>query len=233
MSADVHRRVRAVIIDDEGFAAEQVVHHAVDGFFVAGNDPRRQDDGVALFDLGVLVIVNRGPRQGRHRLALRAADHHAHFFRREVFHFAGMDQRALVDLDVAEILGDFRRTVHRASDEANFAAVFPSHVYGEFDAVNRRRETGDKKAALGAREYLLEFATHGAFAGRVALALDVGRVLQQGEYAFLAILSETVQVKKPVVGGRGINFEVAGVQYNAERRVNRKRHAIDQAVRYL
>src|ERR1700686_3186617 len=43
VTAHVNRRGRALVVDDERSAAEQVVHHAVDGFFVAGNDARRQD----------------------------------------------------------------------------------------------------------------------------------------------------------------------------------------------
>ena len=42
-----------------------------------------------------------------------------------------------------------------------------------------------------------------------------------------------MQVEKLVVGGRGINFEIAGVQQHAQRRVDSQRHAIHQAVRHL
>ena len=42
-----------------------------------------------------------------------------------------------------------------------------------------------------------------------------------------------MQIEEPVVGGRGIDFEIAGVNDDAERRVDRERDAIDQAVRDL
>ena len=42
-----------------------------------------------------------------------------------------------------------------------------------------------------------------------------------------------MQVEKFVVGGRGIDFEIAGVNDDAERRVDREGNAIDQAVRDL
>src|SRR5207245_10728305 len=45
--------------------------------------------------------------------------------------------------------------------------------------------------------------------------------------------SKSVKIEKPVVGGCGINFEVAGVNDHAERRVDRQRNAIHQAVRHL
>src|SRR5579859_1997640 len=72
--ANVDRRVGAVVVDDVGFAAEQVVDHSIDGFFVAGNNARRQNDGVALFDFGMLVVIDGSARQRRHRFSLSAAD---------------------------------------------------------------------------------------------------------------------------------------------------------------
>ena len=74
---------------------------------------------------------------------------------------------------------------------------------------------------------------HGAFARRVALALDVGRILEQRQHAFFAVFGEGMQVEQPVVGGRGIDLEIAGVDDHAQRRVDRQRHAIHQAVRDL
>ena len=93
VSADVDRRRGAVFVNHVRLAAEQVVDHAVDGLLVAGNDARGEHDRVAFLDFGVLVIVDGGARERRHGLALRAADHHADFFRREILHLAGMDQQ--------------------------------------------------------------------------------------------------------------------------------------------
>ena len=42
-----------------------------------------------------------------------------------------------------------------------------------------------------------------------------------------------MQVEKFVVGGRGIDFEIAGVDDDAERSVDGESHAIDQAVGYV
>ena len=99
--------------------------------------------------------------------------------------------------------------------------------------MDRRRKAGDEQAALGARENLLKARAHRAFARRVAAALDVGRILKQRQHAFLAVFGEGVQIEEPVVGGRGINLEVAGVDQDAERRVDGQRNAIHQAVRHL
>ena len=233
VSADVHRRLGAVVVDDVRFAAEQVVDHAVDCFFVAGDDARGEDDRVACFDFGVLVVIHRRPRQRRHGLALRAADQHADFFRREVLHLAGMDQHALGNVDIAQVFRDLGGIVHGAADETDLAAVLARHVHRQLDAVNRRRETGDEQPPLGAGEDLVELAAHRALARRVALALHVGRILQERQHALFAVLGEGVQVEEAVVGGRRVDLEIAGMHHDAERRVDGQRDAIDQAVRHL
>src|ERR1017187_8831500 len=233
MSADVNGWVGAVVVDHECFAAEQVVHHAVDSFFVAGDDARGENDGIALFDFGVLVIIHGRAGQRRHRFALRAADEDADFLRREVFHFAGMDQHALGNLDITQVFGDLGRVVHGAAYETNLAAVVPRHVNGELDAVDRGREAGDEQTPLGADKYLFKLAADRALAGCVALPLDIGGILQQKQHTFFAVLGETVQVEEAVVGGCWVDFEVAGMQHNAEGRVDGERDAIDQAMRDL
>src|SRR5215475_5982818 len=83
------------------------------------------------------------------------------------------------------------------------------------------------------REYLVEFAADSAFAGRVSLALNIGGILKEREHAFFAVFGEGVQVEELVVGGSGIDLEVAGVDDYAYRAMNGEGDAIDQAVRDL
>ncbi len=99
--------------------------------------------------------------------------------------------------------------------------------------MDRRREAGDEQPPVGHGKDFFKLAAHGALAGRVAGALDVGGILKQREHAFFAVFGEGVQIEESIVGWRGIDFEVAGVDQHAERRMNRERDAIDQAVRDL
>ena len=62
-------------VDDVGVAALEVIDDAVDGFLVAGDDARAHQDGVAGVDLGELVVVDGGPGERGHGLALGAGDH--------------------------------------------------------------------------------------------------------------------------------------------------------------
>jgi len=231
VTGDVDRRACAVFINDVGLAAEEVVDHPVNRLFVAGDDAAGENDGVSLFDFRVLMVVDGGAAERGHRLALRPADEHADFFRRKVLHLAGIDDQPFGNLDVAEIFGDLGRIVHGAADEGDFASVLVREFDREIDAVNRAREAGDKEAALGMRKDFVELAPDGTFAGRVSLALDVGGILKQREHAFLAVLGEGVQIEKLVVGWRGIDFEVASMNDDAQGAVNGERYAVDQAVR--
>ena len=194
--ADVDGRRSSVLVDDVGLAAKEVIDHAVDGFLVAGDDAARKHDGIALFDFGVLVIIDGGARQGRHGLALRAADQHADFFGREILHLPGIDHEAVGDFDVAEVFGDFGGVVHGAAEECDFAAVLVRQFDGQADAMNGRRKTGNEQPPLGVRKNFVKLAPHGSLAGRVALALDVGRILKQRQHALLAVLGEGVQIER-------------------------------------
>ncbi len=60
------------LIDDVRAAPRDVIHHAADMAFVARNRARAEHHRVVVLQLDVLVIVNRDPRQRRHRLALRS-----------------------------------------------------------------------------------------------------------------------------------------------------------------
>jgi len=64
----------AVVVDNVGIAAAEVVDDAEDAFLVAGDDAGTEDDGVAGGDAGVLVVVDGGAAEGAHGLALGAAD---------------------------------------------------------------------------------------------------------------------------------------------------------------
>ena len=181
----------------------------------------------------MLVVVHGSARQRRHRLALRAADHHADLVRRQVANLRGMNQQSLGNVDVAKVLRDLGRLHHRAAHQRHLAAVLKGHLQRQLDAMDRRREARDKQPLFGAGENLLEAGANGAFTGRVALALDIGRVLEERQHTFFAVFGEGVQIEEPVVGRRRVDLEVSGVDQDAERRVNGQRHAIHQAVRDL
>ena len=64
------------------------------------------------------------------------------------------------------------------------------------------------------------------------LAVDVGRVLEEGEHAAgFAELGEGLEVEGLAVRWGEVDFEVAGVQHDADGRVDGERDAIDERMR--
>ena len=55
-------------------------------------------------------------------------------------------------------------------------------------------------------------------------------MMEKGEDTVLAVLGESLQIKRSVVSGREIDFEIAGVDDDADGRVDGEGDAIDQAV---
>jgi hypothetical protein len=68
-----------------------MVDDAEDAFLVAGDDAGTEDDGVAGFDAGVLVVVDGGAAEGAHGLALGAADEDHDLLGGVVVDLAGVD----------------------------------------------------------------------------------------------------------------------------------------------
>ena len=77
---------------------------------------------------------------------------------------------------------------------------------------------------LGAAEDLFHARTDGALALGIAGAVGVGGIGEQQQDAALAVVGQGVEVEELVVGGGGIDFEIAGVDDDAERRGDGQRH---------
>jgi hypothetical protein len=231
VAADVNQSVGSVVADDVGATAVEVIDDAKDPLFIAGNNARAEDDGVPGVDVGVLVVVDGGPRQRAHGFTLSAADKDHQLLGVEVAHLAGVDNQAGGNVDVAQVLGNLSGLHHGAADDGDFAVVLARQIEGDLDAKDGGREAGEEELLLGLREDFVEAGNDGAFAGRVAGALNIGRVLQQGEDAALAVLGEGVQIEGVVIERGKIDFEVAGVDDDADWRLDGQGHAIDQRMR--
>ncbi len=65
-------RAAVVVVIHERALAEHVVQHPENGFFVAGNDARGEDHGVAFVEREQAMIVHGDARERRHGLGLAA-----------------------------------------------------------------------------------------------------------------------------------------------------------------
>ena len=103
-------------------------------------------------------------------------------------------------------------------------------VEHQLDAVNRRAETGDHHAALGAVEDLFHARADGALRFGIAGTVGVGGIREQQQHAALAVIGQGVQVEQLVIGGGRIDLEIAGVDDDAEGRGDGQRHGADDRV---
>src|SRR6185437_5381763 len=119
---------------------------------------------------------------------------------------------------------------HGPADDAHFALVLARQFHGDANAVNRGREAGEEELLARAGKYLVKARPHGAFAGRVAGAFDIGRVLQQRKHAALTVLGKRVQVECVLVERGKVDLEVAGMDDNANRSLDGQRDTVYQRV---
>ena len=133
-------------------------------------------------------------------------------------------------VEVAEVLGDLRGFEHGAADDGDFAAVLAGELAGDADAVDGGGEAAEEELLLRAGEDFVEAGFDGPLAGRVAGAIDVGGVLEKGEDAALAVFGEAVEVEGFAVGRGEVDFEVAGVDDDADGGFDGEGDAVDEGV---
>jgi hypothetical protein len=211
MERRVHGAVHYV-----GSALGEVVHHAEDGFLIAGDDARAENDSVARLDGEVLVIINGDAGEGGHGFALGSGDQDSEL-RGGAFHgVLGAEENAVRYVEKAEIVGDFRDRDHGASDDRDFAAELLGEVDDLLQPVNGGTEAGNDEAALGAIEEIFEAGADSAFGIGVAGTVGVGGVGEEEKDAALAVVGKGVEVEKLVVCGGRVDFVVAGVDDHAK-----------------
>src|SRR5882724_3094518 len=94
-------------------------------------------------------------------------------------------------------------------------------------------KAGDDYPVFGAVEDLFHARTDGALALRVAGTIGVGGIAQQEKDAALAVVGEGVQVEELVIGGGGIDLEIARVDDDSERGGDGQRDRADNRVGYV
>src|SRR5260221_5417752 len=208
-----------------------MIEHAEDGFFVSRDNARRENYRVVLVDRDEAVIIHGDAREGRHWLRLRAGSENDDFARFETANVLRANDHAVRNVETFEVVGDFDVVHHAASDESNFAADAARDVNDLLNSCDGGCEAGKDDAARGGAAEFFEAPDDGAFGWRVARTLDVGGIGKKCEYALVAVFGERRNVEAGTVDGRVINFEVAGMNDDAEGRANSKRDAVDGAVR--
>ena len=230
VAGDVDESLVAVVVDDVGFAAAEVIDDAEDGFLVAGDDAGAEQDGVAWINVRVLVGIDGGAAEGGHGFALGAGDEYEELVGGDVAHLAGVDDEPGGDVEIAEVLRDLSAFVHAAAENGDLAAVCAGQFHGDADAVDGGRKATEEEALFGVGEDFVEARFDAPLGGSVAVPFDVGGVLQKSEDAALAVLGEGVQIEGLAVWRGEVDFEVAGVDDDADGGLNGEGDAIDEGV---
>jgi len=125
-----------IVVIDESAAAEHVVEHAEDGFFVSGNDARGKNDAVVFVDGDEAVIVDGDARKGRHRFGLAAAGKNDDALGIKIANVLRANNHAVGDAQIIHGVRDLDVIDHASADESNFATNASGDVDDLLDAVN-------------------------------------------------------------------------------------------------
>src|SRR2546425_6004531 len=221
----------AIFVIDQGAAAEHVVEHAEDGFFVAGNDARGKNDRVVLLDRDPAVIVHRDARERRHRLGLAAAREHDQTLRIERADVLRAHDHPVGNAQTFEIMRDFDVVHHAAADKGHLSADALRDFDDLLDAVDGRCKAGEHDLARRRAAEFFNARDNGALSWREAGPLDVRAVAEERQDSLVAAAREGVHIERGAIHRRVVDLEVAGVEDHPERRADRERDTIDRAVR--
>ena len=178
VAGDVDRSGAPAFVIDQHAAAEEMINHAEDGFFVAGNDARGKNYGVVFGDAQQAMIVHRDARESGHRLGLRAAGQHDQFLRIEGANVLRAHHAAIGNAQFAEAVRDFDVVHHAAADEADFAADHAGDINrpagrGARSWRSRRRELCAGAARINSSRRTTTARSDGVKPGRSTLVLSL------------------------------------------------------------
>src|ERR1043166_2852605 len=213
-------------------AAVEMIDDVGDRALVSGDELGREKDGVAGLDLDRFVTVEGDAMERRERLAPAAGREKRDLIPRQVLPRLVLVQRVTREIEIAELGRDLGVVDHAAAAQDEPPSGAPRDVGDLLDARDIRRKRRDEDLSMAALEDRLEIPPDLALGRRVAFALDVGRVGKQQQDAFLSVGGELLKVEVLAAHRRLVDLEVAGVNDDACRRLDREREAIHQAVRH-
>ena len=209
-----HVNLRVALVHHLRAELRQAVDDAVDRVLVAGDEARRQDDGVALPHLDLVLEVGHA-REHRHRLALRPGAHVDDAVVGKIERLAQVHEHAVRDLEVPEVGGDAHVAHHAATHEGDPTAVGGRRIQHLLHPVHVAGEAGDDDATRGLGDDALEHRADVALERGESGDVGVGRVGHEQVDTLFAEPRERAQVGDAVVERELVHLEVAGVQHQA------------------
>ncbi len=161
-SDDVEKRLELVLIgvarhvhvgvapmEHSRSGAGQARNHAAHGCLVAGDRRRRDEDGVVLLQLDVLVALLSDEREGCKGFPLAAGGDEQLLSSRQLRQILDVDDGVVGVCEETEIASGRRNSLHRSSEERHLSVGRDAGVQDLLYAVDMRREAGRHHPALG------------------------------------------------------------------------------------
>ena len=134
---DVDRSAVIVVVNQRALA-EHMVQHAENGFFISGNNARREDHRVPLIESEQPVRIYCDARKGRHRLRLAAAHQDHQFFRRIRPNILCPHYQPVRNAQPVHAVRDLDVVHHAPPNEADLAPGGRRNIHDLLDARYRR-----------------------------------------------------------------------------------------------
>ena len=219
------------LVNDGRAGFHQLIDDLGDVLLVAGDRRCRDDDEIQRRDVDLLVVVHRHAGERTHRLALGTGRDEHDLLRRVLVHVLDVDDGVLRYLEIAQLQRRRDDVDHAASQNGDLSAVLCCHVDDLLDAVDIRGEGRDDDAlALCLRKELVEGFTDLPFCRGIARTLGIGGIRHQRKNASVSKLTEASQINGAAVDGRIIDLEVARMDENARRGMDRHADRIRDGV---
>ena len=165
----------------------ELVDDLVDRLLVARNRVRTHDDHIVRADCDFAVHAARHAGERCHALALRTRRDEDGLLRRVILQLIDFNQRALRNLNIAELVRNADDIDHRPALDHDLSAVLVGGVDDLLHAVHIRREGRDDDAVFPVlRKNQIKGAADRLLGHRKARADCVGRVAEHREHAALA-----------------------------------------------
>ena len=229
--ADMHvLAARRAHVEHLAAGAVQVVDGRVHRRLVARNRAGGEHDGVAVLQAHVAVVARGHARERRHRLALRARAEDHRSLVADAAAVGDVAHAALVVPEVVEIGRDADVLFHREAGREHDPIGRGRAVEDLLDARDLGGEGGDDHAPGRGQQDLRERVAHDRFGRRRAGPVGVGRVAAEQAHAVVPVGGEPAQVRRLAHHRRVVDLEIAGMDDQAGRRVERDPEGVGDRV---
>ena len=152
----------------------QVVDHAVNHLFVAGNRRSRNNHGIVIAYRNLIGIPRSHSRQSAHRFSLRTRRQNYDFAVEQILVFRKVHKNPFGDFQLADFHGGVHHLQHASAGKRHFSAVLHRPVDNLLQSVHVGSERSHNQSSVAVfRKKMVQRGSHHGFAHRVAHTFDI------------------------------------------------------------